>query len=106
MTTALDLLSMDRFELSVQLVGSVPHLPALDLMKGLADPSCATSSTPSLFGPGHALAGHEVLEPCQFHLQLRFFGARMPMKNLEDDGGPIVNLDAGRFSNVSHLCGG
>src|ERR1019366_3860884 len=80
--------------------------PALDLMKGLADPSCATSSTPSLFGPGHALAGREVLEPCQLHLKLRFFGASMPMKNLEDDGRPIVNLDAGRFSNVSHLCGG
>jgi len=65
MTTALDLLSMDRFELSLQIVGSVPHFPALDLTKGLADPSCATSSTPSLFGPGHALAAREVLEPCQ-----------------------------------------
>jgi hypothetical protein len=97
---------MDRFELSLQLVGSVPHFPTLDLMKGLADPSCATSSTPSLFGPGHALAGREVLEPCQLHLKLRFFGASMPMKNLEDDGRPIINLDAGRFSNVSHLCGG
>jgi hypothetical protein len=62
MTTALDLLSMDRFERSLQLAGAVPHFPALDLMKGLADPSCATSSTPSLFGPGHALAGREVLE--------------------------------------------
>jgi len=79
---------------------------ALDLMKGLADPSCATSPTPSLFGPGPALAGREVLEPCQLHLKLRFFAASMPMKNLEDDGRPIVNLDAGRFSNVSHLCRG
>jgi len=92
--------------LSLQLAGAVPHFPVLDLMKGLADPSCATSSTPSLFGPEHALAGREVLEPCQLHLKLRFFGASMPMKNLEDDGRPIVNLDAGRFSNVSHLCGG
>jgi hypothetical protein len=39
-------------------------------------------------------------------LKLRFFAASMPMKDLEDDGRPIVNLDAGRFSNVSHLCGG
>jgi hypothetical protein len=106
MTTALDLLSMDRFELSLQLAGAVPHFPALDLMKGLADASGATSSTPSLFGTGHALAGREVLESCQLHLKLRFFGASVPMKNLEDDGRSIVNLDAGRFSNVSHLCGG
>src|SRR6266567_1336947 len=68
--------------------------------------SFVTSSTPSLFGPGHALAGREVLEPCQLHLKLRFFGASMPMKNLEDDGRPIVNLHAGRFSNVSDLRGG
>src|SRR6202022_551499 len=106
MTTALDLLSMARFELSLQLAGGAPYFPALDLMKGFADPSCATSSTPSLFGPGHALAGREVLESCQLHLKLRFFGASMPMKNLEDDARPIVNLDAGRFSNFFHLCGG
>src|SRR5260370_25356214 len=103
MTTALELLSMDRFELSLQLAGAVPHFPALDLMKGLADPSCATSPTPSLFGPGHALAGREVLEPRQLHLKLRFFGAGMPMKNLEDDGRQIVNLNASRFSNVAHV---
>src|SRR5260370_38351705 len=54
-------------------VGSGPHFPALDLMKGLADPSCATSSTPSLFGPGHALAGRELLQPCQLPSRLRFF---------------------------------
>src|SRR6202049_3854818 len=106
MTTALDLLSMNRFELSLQLAGAVPHFPALDLVKGLANPSRATSPTPALFGAGHALAGREVLEPCQLHLKLCFFGASMPMKNLKDDGRPIVNLDAGRFSNVSHLCGG
>ena len=106
MTTALDLLSMDRFEFLLQLADSVPHFPALDLVKGLADPSPATSPTLSLFGPRHALAGREVLEPCQLHLKLRFFGASMPMKNLEDDGRPIVNLHAGRFSNVSDLCGG
>src|ERR1700676_3251363 len=106
MTTALDLVSMDRFELLLQLADSVPHFPALDLVKGFADSSRATSSTLSLFGPRDALAGREVLEPCQLHLKLRFFGASMPMKNLEDDGRPIVNLDAGRFSNVSHLCGG
>jgi len=80
--------------------------PALDLVKGLADPSCATSPTPSLFGPGHALAGREVLEPRQLHLKLRFFGASMPMKNLEDDGRSIVNLHTCRFSHVSDLCGG
>src|ERR1700726_4041151 len=105
MTTALDLLSMDRFELSLQLAGAVPHFPALDLMKGLADPSCATSSTPSLFGPGHALAGREVPEPCQLHLKLRFFGASMPMKNLQDDGRPIVHLHAGRLSDIPDLRG-
>jgi hypothetical protein len=86
MTAALDLPTMDRFELSLQLAGAVPHFPALDLVEGLADPSCATSPIPSLFGPGHALAGREVLEPCQLDLKLCFFGASMPMKNLEDDG--------------------
>src|SRR5471030_74622 len=106
MTTALDLLSMDRFELSLQLADAVPHCPALDLMKGLADPSRATSATLALFGPRHARAGREVLEPRQFHLKLRFFGASMPMKNLEDDGRPIVDLHAGRFSDVPDLCGG
>src|SRR6267154_4439552 len=106
MTTALNLLAMDRFELSLQLAGAVPHFPALDLMKGLADPSCATSSTPSLFGPGHTLAGREVLERCQLHLKLRFFGTSMPMKNLEDDGRSIVNLHTCRFSHVSDLSGG
>src|SRR5579862_5409504 len=106
MTTALDLLSMDRFELSLQLAHSVPHFPALDLVKGFAHSSAATSPSLSLFGSRHALAGREVLEPCQFHLKLRFFGVSVPMKNLEDDGRPIVNLHACRFSNVSDLCGG
>src|SRR4029077_10667417 len=106
MTTALDLLSMDRFEFSLQLADSVPHFPALGLVKGLADPSPATSHTLSLFGPRHPLAGREVLEPYQLHLKLRFFGASMPLKNLEDDGWTIVNLHAGRFSNVSDLCRG
>jgi hypothetical protein len=46
---------MDRFELSLQLADSVPHFPVLDLVKGLADPSRATSPTFSLFGPRHAL---------------------------------------------------
>src|SRR5580704_8896968 len=106
MTTALDLLAMDRLELPLQLTGAVAHFPALDLVKGLADPSCATAPTPSLFGPGHAPAGCEVLESCQLHLKLRLFGASMPMENLEDDGRSIVNLDACRFSYVSDLCGG
>src|SRR4029077_12178964 len=75
-------------------------------VKGLADPSAATSPALSLFGSRHVLAGREVLEPCQLHLKLRFFGASMPTKNLEDDGGPVVNLHAGRFSDVSDLCGG
>src|SRR5205807_9369001 len=105
-TRGLDLRWMDRFELSFQFADSVPHFPALDLVKGLADPSPATSPTFALFGPRRPLAGREVLEPCQLHLKLRFFGASMPMKNLEDDGRPIVNLHAGRFSNVSDLCGG
>src|SRR5438046_9379343 len=104
MATALHLLSMDRFEFSLQLADSVPHFPALDLVKGLADPSPATSPTLSLFGPRHALAGREVLEPCQLHLKLRFFGASMPMKNLEDDGPPSVNPHAGHFSNASDFC--
>src|SRR5437588_12826626 len=104
MTTALDLLSMDRFEFSLQFADSVPHFSALDLVKGLADPSPATSPTFSLFGPRHALAGREVLEPCQLHLKLRFFGASMPMKNLEDDGGPIVHLYSVRFSHASESC--
>src|ERR1700756_746886 len=106
MTTALDLLSMDHFEFLLQPADSVSHFPALDLVKGLADRSPATSPTLSLFGPRHALAGREVLEPCQLHLKSRFFGASMPMKNLEDDRRPIVNLYAGRFSNVSYLGGG
>src|SRR5580700_3174979 len=106
MTTALDLLAMDSFEFSLQLAGAVPHFPALDLLKGLADPSCATSPTPSLFGSGHAPARCEVLESCQLHLKLRFFGASVPMKNLKDDSRSIVNLDACRFSDVSDLCWG
>ena len=106
MTAAFNLLLMDRFELSLQFADAVPHFPALDLVKGLADPSRATSPTLSLFGPRHPLSGREVLESCQLHLKLRFFGASMPMKNLEDDGRPIVNLHAGRFSNVSDLRGG
>src|SRR5689334_18583454 len=106
MPTALDLLPMDRFEFLLQLADSIAHFPAFDLVKGLADPSPATSPTLSLFGSRHALAGREVLEPCQLHLKLRFFGASMPMENLEDDGRPIVNLHAGCFSNVSDLCGG
>ena len=65
---------MDRFEFSLQLADSVPHFPALDLVKGLADPSPAATPTLSLFGPLHALAGREVLEPCQLHLKLRFLG--------------------------------
>jgi hypothetical protein len=97
---------MDRFELSLQLADSVPHFPVLDLVKGLADPSHATSPTFSLFGPRHALAGRELLEPCQLHLKLRFFGSSMPTKNLEGDGRPIVNLHAGCFSDVSDLCRG
>src|ERR1700693_6343293 len=105
MTTALDLLSMDRLELSLQLADSVPHFPALDLVKGLADPSRATSPTLSLLGPRHAIARREVLETCQLLLKLRLFGASMPMKNLEDDRRPIINLHSGRFSNVSDLCG-
>src|SRR5260370_2798169 len=105
MTAALDLLAMDRFEISLQLVGSVPHFPALDLLKGLADPSCATSSTPSLFGPGHALAGRQELEPCQPHLKLRFFGATRPIKNLRDDARPIVTLDPRPFPTFSPFLG-
>src|SRR5437764_14285067 len=105
MTTALDLLSMDRFEFSLQFADSVPHFPALDLVKGLADPSPATSPTFSLFGPRHALAGREVLEPCQLHLKLRFFGASMPMNNLDDDGRPIVHLHADHYPHGSDLCG-
>src|SRR5438874_11416076 len=100
MTTALDLLSMDRFEFSLQFADSVPHFPALDLVKGLAYPSPATSPTFSLLGPRHPPAGREVLEPCHLHLKFRFFGASMPMKNPKDDGRPTENLHAGRFPNV------
>src|SRR5579859_5966817 len=106
MATALDLLSMDLFEFVLQLANSIPHFPALGLVKGLADPSAATPSAPSLFGPRYALAWRKVLEPCQLHLKLRFSGASMPIKNLKNDGRTIVNLHARRFSNVSHLCGG
>src|SRR5260370_31347533 len=106
MTTALDLLAIDPFELSLQFTGAVPHFPALDLVKGLADPSCATSPTPSLFGPGHAPAGCEVLESCQLHLKSRFFGAAMSMKNLQDNCRSIVNLHTSRFSHASYLSGG
>src|SRR5437870_7437695 len=91
MATALHLLSMDRFEFSLQLADSVPHFPALDLVKGLADPSPATSPTFSLFGPRHALAGREVLEPCQLHLKLR--KAKVPRAPRERVGGQRAKRD-------------
>ena len=77
MTTSLDLLSMDRLELSSQLADSVAHFPALDLVKGLAGASRATP-TLSLFGPRHALSRRQIFEPCQLHLKLRFFGFLAP----------------------------
>ena len=36
---------------ALQLVGAVPHFPALDLVEGLANPSRATSPTPSFSVP-------------------------------------------------------
>src|SRR5438309_1875385 len=60
MTTALGLLAIDRFELSLQFTGAVPHFPALDLVKGLADP-LAHVAHPFALCPGDAPAGARYL---------------------------------------------
>ena len=62
MATALDLLPVDRLDLSLEVADSIADLPALDLLVRLPGAPRATSSALSLLGPDLALAWRQVRE--------------------------------------------
>jgi hypothetical protein len=95
-----------QLELALQLGDAIANAAAihLDLVVTLAAAAAAAAALPVAARVLLlAQARRFVLQARDLDLQLRLFGARVPMKNLDDHAGAIEHLDAARALEVAQL---